>query len=260
MCIPLLTQGEVFGVFHVASSLAEDLQDIWSVVRVAKATAKGIELAMSKIRLRERLREQAFRDPLTDLYNRRYMEESLQRELKRARRSRTPISMLVVDVDHFKRLNDSRGHDAGDEVLRRLAEAFTASIRDSDIACRYGGEEFTLVLPDCDAKVAARKADRIRRRVEELVVPYGDAEIQNVTVSIGVATTGGDDGWSGRDLFRAADRALYAAKNAGRNRVIVYRQRGQPLSTIPPGLDGVATEPPTRVLTSVLPPDGADAG
>ncbi|HJK96521.1 MAG TPA: sensor domain-containing diguanylate cyclase, partial [Polyangiaceae bacterium LLY-WYZ-14_1] len=252
-CVPLSAQGDLVGVFHVASRLAEDLRDVWPLVRMAKATAKSIELSLNNLSLRERLREQAFRDPLTDLYNRRYMEDALQREIHRARRSRGPVSMLVVDVDHFKRLNDSRGHDAGDEVLRRLGEILASAVRDSDIACRFGGEEFALVLPDCAARVAARKAERIRGRIEEMVVAYGDDRISGVTVSIGVATTGGDDGWSGRDLFRAADRALYAAKRAGRNQVIVYRQRAEPLSSVPPGSDAVPTEPPTRVVEG-LPP------
>lgn len=252
-CVPLSAQGDLIGVFHVASRLAEDLRDVWPLVRMAKATAKSIELSLNNLRLRERLREQAFRDPLTDLYNRRYMEDALQREIYRARRSRGPVSMLVVDVDHFKRLNDTRGHDAGDEVLRRLGEIFASAVRDSDIACRFGGEEFALVLPDCAARVAARKAERIRGRIEEMVVAYGDDRISGVTVSVGVATTGGDDGWSGRDLFRAADRALYAAKRAGRNQVIVYWQRAEPLSSVPPGSDAVPTEPPTRVVEG-LPP------
>jgi len=250
-CVPVMCQGHVRGVFHVASTLAEDARDVWHMVRLAKATAKGIELAFNNLLLRERLREQALRDPLTDLYNRRYMEDALEREIHRARRARTPVSMLVVDVDHFKALNDAYGHDAGDEVLRSLADTFQSSIRDSDIACRYGGEEFALVLPDCETRVAVEKAERIRRQVAQMVVPYADDVIDGITVSIGVATTGGADGWDGRDLFRVADRALYAAKHAGRDRVVVYRQSGEPVGSVPPGIDAVPTEPPTRVLSSV---------
>ncbi|WP_136416547.1 sensor domain-containing diguanylate cyclase [Herbaspirillum sp. ST 5-3] len=167
--------------------------------------------------LQNQLREQAFRDPLTGLYNRRYLEETLWRELARAGREGHPLSILIGDVDHFKRLNDTYGHLAGDEVLRTLGRLLQHHARSSDIPCRYGGEEFVVVLPDMPPEAAQARAELVRRDVEDLHIAFGEAEIV-ATLSIGVSSYP-THGKTAEELIGAADHALYAAKQSGRNRV-----------------------------------------
>ena len=167
--------------------------------------------------LQAQLREQAIRDPLTGLYNRRYLDETLRRELARAARDGYPLSLLMLDVDRFKRLNDTHGHPAGDEVLRLLGGLLQQHARISDIPCRYGGEEFVLVLLDVSPEVARERAERMRRDFADLRIAFGGAEIQ-ATLSIGVSSYP-DHGQTAGELIRAADLALYDAKQSGRNRV-----------------------------------------
>ncbi len=168
---------------------------------------------------REILREQSIRDPLTNLFNRRFLDESLDRELARARRDGVPLAVLMIDIDHFKRLNDTHGHPAGDEVIRRLGKLLRSGARGGDLPCRYGGEEFLLVLPNITAATAAERAEQWRAAFAGECVRVGERVIQS-TISIGVAIFP----WHGdcrETLIRAADDALYAAKRAGRNRVVV---------------------------------------
>jgi diguanylate cyclase (GGDEF)-like protein/PAS domain S-box-containing protein len=178
----------------------------------------------------EILLSQATRDPLTGLYNRRYMEESLERELHRAARQQKPLGVMLVDLDHFKRFNDLHGHLAGDELLRGLGAFLQQNIRANDIACRYGGEEFTLILPDSSLEDTRRRAEELREGVRALVVRYRQELLGGITLSIGVAAYP-DHGTSGDELLHEADRALYRAKGAGRNRVAVAlspSERGSP--------------------------------
>jgi diguanylate cyclase (GGDEF)-like protein/PAS domain S-box-containing protein len=167
--------------------------------------------------LRDRLREQSIRDVLTGLYNRRYLEETLGRELILAAREERPVSVIMADLDHFKKVNDLYGHLAGDEVLRVFGELLKRHSRASDIYCRYGGEEFLLVLPGLPKEIAVKRAELLRSETAAAPVNYGASPI-GVTASFGVATFP-DDGRSSDELIGAADRALYAAKAAGRNRV-----------------------------------------
>ena len=168
----------------------------------------------------QELQEQAITDPLTGLHNTRYLRELLPGELLRAKRKGSPLAVIMIDVDHFKRVNDSLGHEAGDRVLRELGALFKQSIRGSDIACRYGGEEFAIILADATSESARRKAEDIRAAVKRLKLSHGGKPIGDVTVSLGVAlfpyhadqTT---------TLLRRADEALYQAKGAGRDRVAV---------------------------------------
>ena len=169
--------------------------------------------------LQEKLREQATRDPLTGLYNRRYLEEALGRELILAGRHGNPVSMIMGDLDHFKAVNDRYGHLGGDEVLRAFGDLMKRQVRGSDIYCRYGGEEFLLVLPRMSTEDAVNRAEQLRSAMAAAPVPYGDFVIA-VTASFGVATFP-RDGRTGDELIAAADSALYAAKAAGRNRVSV---------------------------------------
>ncbi len=167
--------------------------------------------------LQEQLREQANRDPLTDLYNRRYLDSTLERELARCKRNGQPLSLILIDVDHFKRLNDTYGHQAGDKVLIRLGTILNRMARAGDVACRYGGEEFLMLMPTMPLETALERAEELRSIFGAMVVPFGDFRLQT-TLSIGISVYPGH-GTSGDELIRVADRALYQAKNTGRNRV-----------------------------------------
>lgn len=168
----------------------------------------------------EALRTQSIRDPLTGLYNRRYMEESLQREISKARRQTTTLALFMLDLDHFKQINDTYGHVTGDWVLRKLGEIIRHSIREEDIACRYGGEEFVLIFPNISAEDACRRAEQLRTSVEQkLVVEHLGQKVGRVTISIGIAMHA--SGMDRETLLREADHALYRAKEQGRNRVVM---------------------------------------
>jgi len=166
------------------------------------------------------LQEQAITDPLTGLHNTRYLRELLPREMLRAKRKDNPLAAIMIDVDHFKRVNDSLGHEAGDEVLKELGALFKKSIRGSDIACRYGGEEFAIILADATSEGARRKAEDIRAAVKGLELHHGGKPIGGLTVSLGVALFPyhADQATT---LLRKADEALYQAKDTGRDRVVV---------------------------------------
>ncbi len=227
MCVPMMAQGETVGILYLDSGTGEgkpsgpQLQPLsGSQERIVKTLAEHLALAVANLSLRETLRMQSIRDTLTDLFNRRYMEESLDRELLRSIRKETPLSLMMVDVDHFKQFNDSFGHEAGDVLLRELARLFRTQLRAEDIACRYGGEEFTLILPEASMESAAERAERLCRMVRETDVQYRGRTLQRVSISIGLA--GYPHHGSTREaLLRAADMALYQAKGEGRDRLIV---------------------------------------
>ena len=167
---------------------------------------------------------QAMRDPLTDLYNRRQLEESLHREILRARRLGATVGVMAIDVDHFKRVNDTLGHEIGDSALRGIAEELASCVREEDIACRAGGEEFVIILPGTGKTALRSRAEAVRRTVEQARIPAGEGMLK-LTVSIGLASfpSYGD---SGQAVLRAADVALYKAKAAGRNRVVMCAPSG----------------------------------
>lgn len=174
--------------------------------------------------LQQQLREQSTHDALTGLYNRRYLEENLGRELIRAKRDGTCVSVVMGDIDHFKAVNDSYGHLAGDEALRVFGELMKGNSRGSDINCRYGGEEFLLVLPGMTELTAFKRAERLRLMLAETPVKFGAIDI-TITASFGVSEFP-QHGKNGDELIAAADKALYAAKGAGRNQVKSYSSFG----------------------------------
>lgn len=180
--------------------------------------AQLIEIGM----LQSQLREQAIRDPLTNLFNRRYLEETLDRELARAGRESYPLCILMIDLDHFKQTNDTYGHDAGDHVLRALATTLSEQTRRGDFACRYGGEEFVIVMPNISQHTAHERAKKLRRRLKSLEIPY-ECHNLTTTISMGIACYP-QDGDTRRALLRAADQAMYAAKAAGRDAILTYEQ------------------------------------
>jgi diguanylate cyclase (GGDEF)-like protein len=170
----------------------------------------------------EALQEQVLRDPLTGLLNRRYLDEAMAIEVQRAARTHEPLSLVMLDVDYFKRINDDHGHQAGDLALRSLARLLDANVRTGDIVCRYGGEEFVILLPDATTETAMERAECWRRLVEDSALTFNGRQIR-LTASFGVATYA-DHAASADALVRAADAALYDAKNGGRNRVAVAGQ------------------------------------
>jgi diguanylate cyclase (GGDEF)-like protein/PAS domain S-box-containing protein len=175
--------------------------------------------------LQSQLREQAIRDPLTNLFNRRYLEETLERELARAAREVYPLCIVMMDIDHFKNVNDTYGHEAGDLVLKTLAETVTKQSRQGDFVCRFGGEEFVLVMPNIIIEVARERVSSLHKSIESLYIPFGRFNL-NITMSMGISWYP-QHGESKEDLMRGADRALYIAKDSGRNRVFVYQDRGK---------------------------------
>jgi diguanylate cyclase (GGDEF)-like protein len=220
-CVPMMAQGKTMGVMTVVwkdSPRTESRSEWihWLVATVADLLA----VALAGLRLREELRENSIRDPLTNLFNRRYMEETLARELHRMQRMRLPLGILALDLDHFKQLNDTYGHGAGDAVLRSSAGLLQSTFRQDDIVCRTGGEEFLVILPTADAKMVLQRAEELRRAIEQIQVSYRGKALPAVTVSGGAAIFP-QHGMTGTELIRAADMALYQAKERGRNQIVV---------------------------------------
>ena len=216
-CVPLSAQGETLGMLH-ASGPADAAAEGNDAAIIA-SMGEQLALAIANLRLRETLRQQSLRDPLTGLFNRRYFEEGLRRELLRCERRRLPLSLLVVDIDHFKSFNDTQGHSAGDAVLAHVGHCIGSLVRAEDMACRYGGEEFTVVMPEADAAAAMLRAESIRREVSQQTISHNGRTLGPVTVSIGVAAFP-HDGMTPELLFEVADASLYRAKAEGRNRVL----------------------------------------
>ncbi|MGC4000296.1 MAG: diguanylate cyclase [Anaeromyxobacter sp.] len=211
-CIPLMAQGDTVGLLQLV------LVDQGDVPRVAAELGEILALTLANMRLREAMRNQATRDPLTGLFNRRYLEDTAARELARVRRTGSPLSVVMLDVDHFKKFNDTHGHAAGDAVLKEVAGLLRSTFRTADVVCRYGGEEFLVLMPDCASGDAVRRAEALRAAVASLNVPCDGRTLGTVTISAGVATFPAD-GTDEETLFHAADEALYASKHQGRDRI-----------------------------------------
>ncbi|MBX3208323.1 MAG: diguanylate cyclase [Labilithrix sp.] len=215
LCLPLLAHGHVIGTLHVAEDGDAD-----RIERRAMVVGEQVGMALSNLRLRETLRNQSIRDALTGLYNRRYTDETLEREIRRAERESSTIGVLVMDVDFFKKFNDSFGHQAGDHVLASIGSLLRKKTRGADVASRMGGEELALVMPSASLDAAAKRAEEIREAVSQMDVTHGGRSIGPVTLSIGVAAFP-QHGATADDVIRVADAALYRAKREGRNRVTV---------------------------------------
>lgn len=219
ICVPMAAHGEVVGALHLfCEGRVPTEQQMADVQSRASRFAETLKLALSNLKLRTSLQDQAMSDGLTGLYNRRYMDEALVHELQRSRRDQRPVSLAMIDVDHFKRFNDQYGHDAGDAVLKAIGAVLMENIRGYDIACRYGGEELALILPGCDVTDAEARVEQVRLAVEAMHVKNGAVDLPTVTISVGVSHAVGG---SASTLIRRADEALYEAKRAGRNRVTV---------------------------------------
>jgi diguanylate cyclase (GGDEF)-like protein len=220
MCVPMLAQGEALGVLHLVGAAGQD-DRVFTLVaqRLAVAAAESCALALASIRLREKLADQSLRDALTGLYNRRYAEETFEREIARAKREASAVSVLMLDLDHFKRFNDDFGHDAGDTALREAATVFVESVRTSDVVSRVGGEEFLVLLPGASLEATLRKSEAIREKLKGLELLHRGRRLPPMTFSAGAATFPAN-GDTPEALLRAADTALYEAKRAGRDRTV----------------------------------------
>ncbi|MCD9028085.1 diguanylate cyclase [Luteimonas sp. BDR2-5] len=219
LCVPLVANGQSLGLLHVSAGSNAGGRDGDNDAPVLCALAEQMSMAIANLQLRETLRLQSIRDPLTGLFNRRYLEESLARELQRCERRGLPLSVLMLDIDHFKRFNDTYGHAAGDALLGHIGHLIQSRVRAEDIACRYGGEEFTVVMPELDAANTCARAEEVRKAIEDATVQHLGQTLGPVTISIGIATSPGDGTEPGQ-LLQTADAALYRAKAAGRNRVL----------------------------------------
>lgn len=222
--LPMTAHGEIQGMLKIATTRTDAGAQLARVQPLATAIADAMSLAVSNIALREKLRTQALRDPLTGLYNRRYMEDALSRFASLAERSGTALSVIMIDLDHFKKLNDEFGHAVGDSVLRETAATIMGALRTSDVACRYGGEELLVILPECGMAEAIGKAELLRERIEALSAMH-EAKI---SASFGVAAIP-ESTRLVADLLSMADAALYQAKEGGRNRVVAAPGRETPI-------------------------------
>jgi diguanylate cyclase (GGDEF)-like protein len=217
-CEPLLAGGEVIGVLYLKGVVQAENRFRLTVL------TENIASALVNHRLQRGLREQTIRDPLTGLFNRRYMEETLALEVARASRSKSALSLVMCDVDHFKRYNDEFGHDAGDAVLQAVSAEMRARFRDGDVICRFGGEEFTIIAPGTDAATLSNRVNMVRQAISELAVHHAGRTLGTVTMSFGIATWDESMERDGSTLITAADAALYRAKREGRNRVNIDKR------------------------------------
>lgn len=193
----MMAHGEALGLLYLDGGFSEDLntasissESFGSDERLARTFAEQSALALANLNMRDILKMQSVRDPLTGLFNRRYMEESLDRELKRASRKKSSLGVLMIDVDHFKNLNDTFGHEAGDAVLRTLGSLLKTHFRGEDIVCRYGGEEFTVILPDTSEEVAQKRSSDFCEAIKQMSVQHQRQPLPSVSLSIGVAMYG----------------------------------------------------------------------
>ncbi|WP_196221422.1 sensor domain-containing diguanylate cyclase [Sansalvadorimonas verongulae] len=221
-CIPLVAQGETLGVLHLNFTSQQNLEDCSSK---AEAMAEQIGLALANMRLREDLRQQAIRDPLTGLFNRRHMMSFLEQRIYDADTQHAPLSVMMIDLDHFKRFNDTFGHDAGDYVLKQVSMELKQATRETDLVCRYGGEEICIVCPDTTLEDAAELGQILVSRIAGQGMQFNGQSLGNITISMGVATRTHVE-MSAEILLKDADNALYEAKEQGRNQVIVNHGEG----------------------------------
>ena len=222
--IPMMACGQLHGLLVLARDGAEHTEEaaekVRDVSRLGRSLADSMSLALSNIALREKLRTQSLRDPLTGLYNRRYMEDALERFVSLGSRTGGSTAVIMLDLDDFKKLNDEHGHAKGDAVLRDVAAQIVGALRPTDVICRYGGEELVAILPDCSLEDAMDKAEVLRERIESLSASHECS----ITASMGVATVP-ETATSATDILPIADAALYAAKKAGKNRVLSSEKR-----------------------------------
>lgn len=219
VCLPLTAHGETLGIVTIEcptpdiAALAEGRES--TLASLAEMAA----MAIAGLNLRQKLESQSIRDGMTGLFNRTFMEIALEREISRAGRQGKQIAVMMLDIDHFKQFNDSFGHDAGDVVLREVAETLRVGVRSEDIVCRYGGEEFVVIMPEISPHAAVERAELLRRMIGDLMLRYRGQPLRQVTISVGVSIFP-ENSEIPEELLRIADQAMYGAKHRGRNRVL----------------------------------------
>ena len=232
LCLPLVAHGDTLGMLYVECRDAEAVALVEHHIVPLRALLQLTSMTVAGLNLRKRLENQSIRDSLTGLFNRHFMELSLEREIRRTSRRNTGLAVFMIDTDHFKQFNDTFGHPAGDKVLAAIAERFHSSVRGEDVVCRYGGEEFVVILPDINPDKAVERAEYIRETISGLRVLDNGQTLGRVTVSIGIAMYP-QDGRSIEELLHASDRRLYTAKNRGRNQVVLDTEvTGSPRASI----------------------------
>lgn len=219
-CLPLVAQGKTFGLLFIEYRDHRPATDANVRHKLAIALAEQIGLALANIRLRDTLRQQSIRDPLTGLFNRRYMKENLTRELSKARRQKTVLALAMLDVDHFKKFNDTYGHDAGDLVLQNVAAVLQKMVRQSDVVCRFGGEEFILLLPEISDELALLRSENLLQAIRQLELRSGAQSLGRITSSLGLALYP-QHAHTTESLLEKADAALYRAKGNGRDQIAI---------------------------------------
>jgi diguanylate cyclase (GGDEF)-like protein len=226
-CSPLIAGGIIIGAVRL-----EAVKNFWTPSRqsVVESYLSSAASALSNLRLLDTMKQQANVDALTGLYNRRFLEDYARKLIAMARRKDQPLGFIMLDLDHFKAANDIFGHEVGDRILRHFAQTITGAMRETNLAARFGGEEFLVLLPDTNANSCLLVAERIRKAVSRMVVPSGtDKPLPQVTVSLGIAVYP-DHGRTLEEVLQAADKALYESKRAGRNRSTLYAEQVEPAS------------------------------
>lgn len=228
LCVPMMAHGETLGLLYLSFAQAKISP---AQKQLAKSAGEQIASALANLQLKESLQQQSIRDPLTGLFNRRYLEVSLERELLRAQRNGGSLGVIMLDIDRFKCFNDTYGHEAGDAVLREVAAYLVTQIRATDFACRYGGEELILLMPEASLQDTARRAEQLRQGISRLEVNHRGQLLAKITASFGVSGYPAREATDAEMLIRAADLALYRAKASGRDRVVVATENGHLLPT-----------------------------
>lgn len=217
LCVPLIAHGNTIGIMHW--SLDNELTN--EKLQLMFAVAEHLGMALANLTLQEKLRDQAFKDPLTSLFNRRYFIDFIEKQMMIAKREAKPFTLLMLDLDHFKRFNDNFGHDAGDYVIRTMANLLSNNVREEDVICRIGGEEFAIVLPSTTLEEATLLAEKVCNLVRDLHLHFQNTSLGRLTLSIGLSTFNKDT-FNSQALIKQADIALYQAKNNGRDRYLIY--------------------------------------
>jgi diguanylate cyclase (GGDEF)-like protein/PAS domain S-box-containing protein len=223
VCLPLMAKGDILGLLHLMNDFngkdSVQNQMLGDLKETAIVLSEYLSLSLANVKLSENLSMQSIHDPQSGLYNRRFMEESLQREILRAARKQTQIGIIMADLDHFKKFNDVYGHAAGDKIISQLGKLLREKFRASDIACRYGGEEFLVILPESSKEDTAKRADALREEVKKMELVFQGQILGAITISMGIAAYP-VNGNRAEELLRVADTALYRAKQEGRDRVV----------------------------------------
>ena len=224
ICLPLILHDETIGAMFLTAPYdptgSQDGEDVDRRGLFWGTLAESLAMSVSNLNLRETLQDQALKDPLTGLFNRRHLNDCLDREIHRADRGHQKLSVFMIDIDYFKRFNDTHGHDAGDAVLKAMGHLLNDWVRMEDIVTRSGGEEFVAALPGADGETALKRAELLRQQVEKLNLTHEGQALGQITVSIGISVFP-DHGDDKASLIKAADASMYEAKQAGRNRVIL---------------------------------------